>query len=187
MTERVNFLEREILVITYLKMAYLMGALAAVFVLLFGLQTVRGELLERKLARLSHEVTELKNRRETLLATIEKSRGSAASADRMLRESLEAAPHWSEVLRELVRLMPSRLWLVSAKSYSKPDAAATRGLLLTGEAEDAEQISLFIKSVGSSPRFGQPLLTASREEKRGTGWIHTYTLDVSVRRGRESP
>lgn len=179
MIEHVNFYEKSAFVLTYRKIAASGIALAGILGLLYGFLWLRGEFIEKKIIKMTEEVNQLKIMQEELFSQTEADK--AISGPELVRQYFNRSPRWSHVLGRMVGIMPSGVWLVSLKSYEKMDLASGRGLLLSGEAKEARDVSLFLEDLDSSPFFVNPILTDSKQEQRGTTRVFTFTIDMGIR------
>lgn len=179
MIERINFLEKELFVLTYLKIGQWMGLMVGVLALLYGLQLGRVHSNQVQVDRRMDEVNQLKTQREKFLVQ-GNDKTALTQGDQTIRQYFEKSFEWSGILGELTKIMPAGLWLVSLKSYAKSDMASGHGLILSGEAEDPQQIPIFLHGLATSKYFENPVLTISKQEKRGTGKVYTYTIDSGL-------
>ncbi|MBI4373739.1 MAG: PilN domain-containing protein [Deltaproteobacteria bacterium] len=188
MIQHVNFLESQVVLLSYRRMLQLAAGLAGFMVLLYGMAMLQSLYLERKTGRLTAEVNQLKLRQEKLFteAVTEQSLGGT----QLVRQSFVRMPVWSRVLQQLVRLMPDGVWLTSLKSYEKSSLSSGRSLLLSGEAKEARDISRFLRELDLTSYFVNPILTDSKQEMRGSGRVYTFTIDLGIsfqRQGTRAP
>ncbi|MBI2083286.1 MAG: PilN domain-containing protein [Deltaproteobacteria bacterium] len=178
MIQHVNFFEKATFVLTYRKMATVVVMLVGFFVLSYGLVWVQAGYFEKKVLKLTEEVNQLKIKQEKLFT--ESTATKDLSGKELVRQFFSRLPQWSQVLQRMVKVMPTGVWLVSLKSYEKADLSSGRGLLLSGEAKEARDVSLFLKELDLTPYFVKPILTDSKQEKRGTARVFTFTIDLGI-------
>ncbi len=179
MIQHINFLERDYFVLSYRRMALLAAGFLGVAVLVYGLLILQTFLIGVRSARVSEEVNQLKLQRERVIAKAQEARTPGPQGETMVRQSLEESLRWSAILKKMTREMPSGVWLVSLKSYDRSGTFG-RGLILSGEAVDARNITRFLNELSRTPFFDQPVLTESKQEIRGAGKVYTYTIDTAV-------
>ncbi len=180
MIEQVNFIERELFTLSYRKMALGAGSIMGAMLVLFGLTAAQVYWANRKITALTQEVNELKARRDKVMTEVEAKAGAHLPTAQSILDLLEKTPRWSLVLKEVARKMPPRLWMVSLKSYQRDNASGGRGLILSGEAENPKDISLFLEEIAGSRYFEKPVLSDSKQEKRGNTRVYVYTIDSGL-------
>ena len=178
--QRINFIEREPFVLTYKKMIIMGGALFGVVLFFYGVQLTRLLWIEKNVTRLTEEVTQLKASRERALLEAGSETGGLVSARAALLKILTHATSWSAVVRELTTETPHSLWLTSLKSYEKAESLSRRGLLLNGQAEEAESVTFFLKALSGSPYFTNVVLTSSKQESGPSGLLYQFSIDLIV-------
>jgi Tfp pilus assembly protein PilN len=185
--KRINFIEKEPFVLSYRKMLWIGGILVGVAVLFYGAQRTRVFVLEKKVTQLNSEVTKLKEERDRRLKELEGASGDpTASARSVLFRIFDDPLTWSVLLKELTLQIPNSLWLSSVKSHEKPDAPSQRGIGLDGQANGAEAVSHFVKSISESPYFEKVILTSSEQAKKSQGESYEFSIDLVLtsRKGR---
>ncbi|MBI2067763.1 MAG: PilN domain-containing protein [Deltaproteobacteria bacterium] len=180
MMQRINFLERQWVVWNYRLLAWAGVVWGALFGVIIGYHGLTLMLLDHEISSVVSEVNQLREQKEEVLAQVEKGSGTMAGGVEHLRSLFQRSPRWSFILEEVAKLIPSDSWLVSIKSYVRSEDAMSRGLLLSGEADDLQSVSGFLKELARSRYFTRPVLTDSKEEKRGNGRLFIYTIDARV-------
>ncbi len=175
--ERINFLEREPIALSYRKMVWIGVVLVGVGGLFYGVQTLRGFSAAKKEAQLTAEVGKLKQEQERLLRELQ---GGAqdATARGILIQIFDDPLSWSTLMRELTLQIPNSLWLNSVKSYAKPDVSSERGVVLDGQAGRAEAVTQFVRSISDSPFFEKVILTSLEQGKKSPGENYQFSIDL---------
>lgn len=158
--QRINFIEREPLRLTYRKMLIYGSALFGFLILVGGLQVVRFVSTQKNLDQLTREVTQLKTERERQLKKSMASTEALQSGRSVLLQIFQDASPWSSILKELTYQAPRSLWLTSLKSYERNSPEVERGLLLQGTANEVETATQFAKSLTQSIYFKRVQLTS---------------------------
>ena len=181
--ERINFVERELFFLTYRKMAIWGAGILSLLLLFYAAQFLQTIFVEKRIAQIVQEVEQLKAEQRRVLEEAQEKKGENLEGRGAIRAIFEKAPQWSFILKKLGEKMPSGLWLISIKSYPKEDPFIERGLLLSGEAEQAGEISSFLEKMEASQEFEKAVLTESKQESRGSGKIYIFTIDSVVSTG----
>lgn len=130
-------------------------------------QEARNEYLRGEIARLKKaaaEVEELKKTRERLLRRLE-----------VVQNLQKKRPDMVRILDTLVRLLPEDIYLNSLKTEG-------RRLTLNGIASSNNIISAFMRNLGDSNEFDEPVLTIV--ETRDINNVRANVFELTVNRSR---
>lgn len=180
MIQRINFIEKKPFILTYRKMVLLGGGLFGLAILFYGLQMVRLVSIEKRITKLTVEVTKLKAERERRLKELAGETGAAAGAQAVLIQYFDDPLSWAALLNELTSETPRSLWLTSLKSSEKADDASKRGMTINGQADEASAVTSFVKSLSDSPYFEKVILTSLKQEKGTKRESYQFAIDLGL-------
>ena len=198
MIERINLIEKKPFDFTYQKILMIVGVFALVAALLFGYQTVRIKLHDRKLEALNASIANLKSERDKLLKAAPPKIGGGRHAQ--LTNIFNNTPVWNELVADITTRLPSTVWLTELngilrvnkpvdakkdKSEKKTDnpmedsvATVTRSLKLSGNAKEFDDIALFLSQLSASPFVKGATLAESK--KNQDTYSFTIECDLAV-------
>ncbi len=177
--QRINFIEREPFVLTYRRMLEGGGVLAAVFLILFGIQFLRVHFADKQLQQTEAEVQTLREESDRLFKQMA-ALGGAQSAKEVLSNLFEKTAPWATMLKELTATAPRSVWLVSLKSRPSPGSSGMPGLEMSGRSEEAGSVAQFLKSLTSSTFFQDVVLATSKHESMAGADVYSFIIDLSV-------
>lgn len=177
--QRVNFIEREPLVLSYRKMVIVGGAVLGILLFIYGVEWLRIFWLERRTVTLTQEVNQLKEEREKALKKVEWVSGGA-SGQATLIGLFQESFSLSQTLQRLTFEAPPALWLTGIKSHDRADVPSKKGLSLKGQTENAEDMTQFLKALDRSPSFDRVVLSSSRKETGPRGTLYSFEMEVAV-------
>ncbi|MBX7149273.1 PilN domain-containing protein [bacterium] len=200
MIERINFIEKKPFDFTYQKILAIVGVFMAVAALLFGYQTVRFKIHEKKMASLNESIQQLQHERDRLLKAAPPKIGGGRHAD--LTNIFNTTPIWNELVDDITGRLPSTVWLTEFtgsvrtntpapskkdKKESKPEnpmeetaaPSVTRSLELKGNAKEFDNIALFLSQLSASPFIKGATLTDSKK----TQDIYTFSIECDLATG----
>lgn len=178
--QRINFIEKDTLDFTYRRLLAIGVVLLSLCLLFNGVQRFRIFLMEKKIPQLSEEVTALKEEQEKIRKATAARDTIPVSARAAIIQQFVNQPLWSSLLREMTSRTPSSLWLSSFKSYEKPDSPSKRGILLSGQSDQAGSVAHFLKALSDSPAFEKVVLTSLTLDKSPLGIRYQLAIDLDV-------
>ena len=177
---RMDFLKRGKFVLTYKTMVKIMVAWLVFMAVIFGIQMLRGYLLEIEVVSEKKAVEQLNAKKSVHLKRVEavSRRRVGDSAKETLGEILQTAPRWSQVLEGLTSRLPAQVWLDLIEV--KLDEDDREYIVMKGKASSQRELTNFILSLESSSQFTSTALMGTKHAggKKGTLMyeVSTYPL-----------
>ncbi|OGQ05218.1 MAG: hypothetical protein A3F82_01670 [Deltaproteobacteria bacterium RIFCSPLOWO2_12_FULL_44_12] len=162
MIQRINFIQKEGLQITYGTLLWGLGGVVFTCLAIQGIVLLAHYRTKSQFKLFNEEIKKLKAEREQLLSRDEVVQGSGPSF--VLRKILEEEPEWSTLLASVARALPPNVWLVSFKTAAKQDARSKRGIIVNGTAKTPAALASFLNALEENPYFEKVVLTSSKEE-----------------------
>ncbi len=179
--QRINFVEKKLLVLTYRTLFATLGVVVGLGILLVGVTSIRLVLLSKEIQRAQNEVFLLKSEHERFLSQMATSSTEKEQAQNMLITIFNGSPPWSVMLKEITLHIPHSLWLTEIKSIEKSDAPSHRGFTLNGESYQAEAITSFVKSLASTSAFTQVVLQSLQQKTGPHGDSYQFSIEMAIK------
>jgi len=162
MIQRINFIQKEGLQITYATLLWGLGGVVFTCLAIQGLILLGHYRTKSQFKLFNETIQRLKAEREQLLSRDEVVQGSGPSVE--IRKILDEEPDWSILLGSVARALPPNVWLVSFKTAAKQDSRSKKGIILNGSAKTPAALASFLNSLEENPYFEKVVLTSSKEE-----------------------
>ncbi len=195
MIDRINLIDSEPLKLTYTRIFQIVGGVAFVCALIFGLQFGWGVYQNKKIAALQIEIASLNEQKRSLEKAAPPKIESGQHME--IRTTLSNMPKWTLLLEEVSGKLPSNMWLKSlvmgmatkgeekkdpkkdAKNAAPAPAISVEGsIVLQGNANNAADIATYAQSLGESKLFENVNLKSA--EKADTNFVFVIDAQVSV-------
>jgi Tfp pilus assembly protein PilN len=137
MIKRINLIEKQVLVFTYLTLAQVFLGVLVFMSLLGGWQFLKVYRADRSLAEVQVKVDALKTEQKKLKAKPVKPVKERISIGEFqaLLDLMESAPQWSKVLQDISHRLPTAVWITSFKSVESASGGGESGRKKKGKAE----------------------------------------------------
>ncbi len=166
---RMNFLKGGSATLTYRTMIKIMAVWIVFMAFIFGIQILRGVLLEREVVSEKRKIEELNAKKSVHLKRIESvsRRRVGDSTKEILGEILQQSPRWSQVFKGLTSRLPAQVWLdlISVKL----DENDKQYIRMKGKAKSQRELTNFILSLESSSQFSRTVLVGTKRAESGGG------------------
>lgn len=191
MIDRINFIEKEPIRLTYGIILKAAGGLLVLCVIIYGFQFGRSLYYEKKRANISVVVDELRNTRRLLLEKYAPKAQEGPLAD--IKNVFINTPPWAQLIEDLGVRLPSTVWLTEIRgaasrlpSESPPPADVvpsvnkqTEGsLVIQGIARREDDVALLMTNLHRSPFASNVVLEKS--EKSGSDFTFVIKCDMVV-------
>lgn len=173
MIQRINLIEKEPFRLTYEKLILIGVGVILLCASLFFVQVLRMKANEKRIDRLSAQITALKIEREKRLKRSD-SRWQGGPLFE-LKKIFDQTPVWGKVLTDLSRRLPATVWLTGFKTF-KREGTAGKGLVLNGIARDPADLTVFLSRLGESPFISRAVLSSSKKDSAG----FTFAMECDI-------
>lgn len=165
MIQRVNFIEKKRLAITYRMIANAYLVAIGICGLLYGYAIITYMHSQKTIRDLQLGIVQLQKEKEKLMKKEKKNTGTGPFV--AIQDELEQVPQWSLLLDSLSQILPHQVWLKEFKTRAQEKEGHKREVQLEGQAKNAQAISTFLKMIEDTPFFEDVVLRSSEEDKTG--------------------
>lgn len=174
--QRMNFLKHSAKGFTYKGMIYGFAAWLLFLGIIFGIQTTRGILLQKRVDAAKENLARLNDQKEEIIArmkSMNQQRVGTAAKDNIV-SIITTRPRWSKILKGIVRSLHPDVWLEEVNVDVGQDKWYT--IKIKGMTKNQRALTSFILQMEASGLFMHTALGGTKKE----GSAGTFNFELTT-------
>lgn len=174
--QRINFIEKGPMALTYRNMLIFVGIACVFFLLIHAVLVLRYSYMKSSAASMKRYVQELVIQKDKALVAMQLVQNQSTTSVAPLAALFSKLPTWSVILDALAKTKPKQVWLDNVRSVDIGDRTDIKKLEIAGKSVSNAAIAQFVSALDASGKFKNTLLMGSQTDKSG----YTFVINTEV-------